>query len=329
MSPFAGYENFDSCVAQNQDKRDPAAYCGEIKHRTEDKALSKHFTPGSPHQHGQGAHTSMAQPRSGEEPKPPKPAHQKPFPRKKDVFGKLAKQHPDEYPENWGSDVPYQSLEEIEAQVEKLLKACPPGQHKHGGHDYCHDEGRKHRTHAGEAVHGIKYPKEKVTRPRAKRNPMVGIPTPQIRSQIAFLGPQHVARQLQPKVERLRGKVSHETFSLLQQGTKALFEGDEETGLQRIEQAHRRHAEEWKPYGGESKMRKAEKKRQDAEPTVTYDEPVEMIYEVGTRLKAVTKALRRQIKRQTESTAMRPSARQISGELRNIEKRVRNLPGCC
>ena len=77
---------------------------------------------------------------------------------------------------------------------------------------------------------------------------------------------------------------------------------------------------------GASKMRKAEKKRQDAEPEVTYDEPVAMIYDVGSSLKAVSKALKRQIKRQT---AMTPSTRQVSGELRNIEKRVRRLPGCC
>lgn len=33
--PFAGYKDFDDCVAKNQDKRDPNAYCGEIKKKTE------------------------------------------------------------------------------------------------------------------------------------------------------------------------------------------------------------------------------------------------------------------------------------------------------
>jgi len=34
-APFAGYENFDACVAANQDKDDPSAYCGAIKHQAE------------------------------------------------------------------------------------------------------------------------------------------------------------------------------------------------------------------------------------------------------------------------------------------------------
>ena len=36
-APFAGYEDFADCEHQNEDKRDNSAYCGEIKHRTEDK----------------------------------------------------------------------------------------------------------------------------------------------------------------------------------------------------------------------------------------------------------------------------------------------------
>lgn len=34
--PMGEYEDFASCVAANHDKGDPNAYCGEIKHRTED-----------------------------------------------------------------------------------------------------------------------------------------------------------------------------------------------------------------------------------------------------------------------------------------------------
>jgi hypothetical protein len=33
--PFAGYRDFDDCVAKNQDKADPEAYCGSIQHRVE------------------------------------------------------------------------------------------------------------------------------------------------------------------------------------------------------------------------------------------------------------------------------------------------------
>jgi hypothetical protein len=39
-APFAGYEDFDDCTAQNSDKDSPDAYCGEIKHRTEDKTAA-------------------------------------------------------------------------------------------------------------------------------------------------------------------------------------------------------------------------------------------------------------------------------------------------
>ena len=34
-APFAGYEDFDACVAANSDKDDPQAYCGKIKHQVE------------------------------------------------------------------------------------------------------------------------------------------------------------------------------------------------------------------------------------------------------------------------------------------------------
>lgn len=34
-APFAGYEDFEACVRANQDKSDPDAYCGAIKHKVE------------------------------------------------------------------------------------------------------------------------------------------------------------------------------------------------------------------------------------------------------------------------------------------------------
>lgn len=33
--PFAGYKDFDDCVAKNRDKRDPKAYCAEIMRKVE------------------------------------------------------------------------------------------------------------------------------------------------------------------------------------------------------------------------------------------------------------------------------------------------------
>jgi len=35
--PFAGYSSFADCVKKNRKKRDPEAYCGEIKHQVEGK----------------------------------------------------------------------------------------------------------------------------------------------------------------------------------------------------------------------------------------------------------------------------------------------------
>jgi len=37
-APFAGYEDFDDCTSENSGKRDPDAYCGEIKHQVEGAA---------------------------------------------------------------------------------------------------------------------------------------------------------------------------------------------------------------------------------------------------------------------------------------------------
>ncbi len=42
--PMGEYKDFSSCVAANQDKEDPDAYCGEIKKRTEDKKEQVIFT---------------------------------------------------------------------------------------------------------------------------------------------------------------------------------------------------------------------------------------------------------------------------------------------
>jgi len=39
--PFADYKDFDDCIAQNQDKIDPAAYCGKIKSEVEKECLCK------------------------------------------------------------------------------------------------------------------------------------------------------------------------------------------------------------------------------------------------------------------------------------------------
>ncbi len=42
-APFAGYKDFADCVAQHQDKDDPEAYCGKIKHQVEGSIQSGEF----------------------------------------------------------------------------------------------------------------------------------------------------------------------------------------------------------------------------------------------------------------------------------------------
>jgi hypothetical protein len=42
--PFAGYEDFADCVAKNQDKEDPKAYCAAIKKKVEGKGMPREIT---------------------------------------------------------------------------------------------------------------------------------------------------------------------------------------------------------------------------------------------------------------------------------------------
>lgn len=48
-APFADYDDFADCTSKNSDKGDPDAYCGEIKHKTEDKKASAGLNPFMPH----------------------------------------------------------------------------------------------------------------------------------------------------------------------------------------------------------------------------------------------------------------------------------------
>jgi len=94
---------------------------------------------------------------------------------------KVKKQHPDEYPEEWGLHEPdnphYRPIQqekhpvnkaldaarEVMGDVEKLIKAgCPAGQHRHDPYDYCHPSDRKHHGYTDEkpsgpmdAAHGV------------------------------------------------------------------------------------------------------------------------------------------------------------------------------
>ncbi len=39
--PFGKYKDFADCVRQNQDKRDPEAYCGSIEHTVKKRRKAK------------------------------------------------------------------------------------------------------------------------------------------------------------------------------------------------------------------------------------------------------------------------------------------------
>jgi len=43
--PFAGYEDFESCVRQNQDAADPNAYCAAIQRQVEYEDNKDHQIP--------------------------------------------------------------------------------------------------------------------------------------------------------------------------------------------------------------------------------------------------------------------------------------------
>jgi len=207
----------------------------------------------------------------------------------------------------------------------KVDRPCPPGQHRHGKYNYCHDVGVKHR--AGPGQHGLIG--ETAERPRAKPLAMKKVGELRQLMSAGWVEPREVGNKLMHEAERLRGKVSQDVLALLRHASGRLQAGNMEDGMLYVDQAFRRYRDEIT--GGheyEGKMKKAEEKRQDAEPEIPYEEDYAQIFEVDNRLKAVSKALEREIRRQTESGRMAPSTRQVSGELRRLEKRLGNLIAC-
>jgi len=68
----------------------------------------------------------------------------------------LKKQHPSEYPQEWGPKTLYAKIEEEAAGLEKLLKAggCPPGFHQHPPYQNCHPADREHEGYSDEQAAG-------------------------------------------------------------------------------------------------------------------------------------------------------------------------------
>lgn len=71
-------------------------------------------------------------------------------------------------------------------------------------------------------------------------------------------------------------------------------------------------------------MRKAEKKRADAEPTVPYEEDYAQVFEVENRLKAVRKALERMVV--PKASPVGPQG--VLANLTKLEKRLTDITGC-
>lgn len=67
--PFAGYKDFDECVRKNKDKKDPEAYCAEIKKRVEKFAQSPNIFNKGGVGSGIKGHTTFRDPNR----KPPNP----------------------------------------------------------------------------------------------------------------------------------------------------------------------------------------------------------------------------------------------------------------
>lgn len=133
--------------------------------------------------------------------------------------------------------------------------------------------------------------------------------------------PKDLGNKLMQVNERLRGKVSQDVLALLRHASGRLQAGDMEDGMLYVDQAFRRYRDEIT--GGheyEGKMTKAEEKRQDAEPTVPYEEDYAQIFEVENRLKATARKLERMI------DAPR-SAGDILSNLQKLEKQLTD--GCC
>ena len=229
-------------------------------------------------------------------------------------------------------------------------KPCPPGQHRHGGgggtFDYCHEVGRKHRTHGGEAVHTMRG--EHYSKPRAARNHMKGLSLPEVEDHMALIGPKRMAGVILQRRDDLRGKVSEEVRQLLHAAATNFMREDKRGGLDWLREAHNHLARE-------SKMQKAKLDKQfwcqecgrkippgrhtcpncgsedidlapikkaaarpDAEPVVAYEEKRIVINEVGTRLKAIANKLDRMVKHG------------VANDLASVEKRAEKIvKRCC
>jgi len=230
-------------------------------------------------------------------------------------------------------------------------KPCPPGQHRHGGgggtFDYCHEVGRKHRAHAGEAVHELRG--EHYSKPRAARNPMKGLSMPEVEDHVALIGPKRMAGVILQRRDDLRGKVSEEVRQLLHAAATNFMREDTRGGLDWLRAAHNHLARESKmqkakidkqfwcqecgrkiPSGRHSCPKcgsedidlapiKKAAARPDAQPVIGLEEPRILITDVGTRLKAVAQKLEKHIRKGMQE------------DLNRVEKRAEKLTKrhCC
>jgi len=229
-------------------------------------------------------------------------------------------------------------------------KPCPPGQHRHGGgggtFDYCHEVGRKHRAHAGEAVHELRG--EHYSKPHAARNLLARFSVPEVEETLAWAGPRQVGNNIKALLAARSGLPDPVRHALGNAATEFLGR-NEKGGMEWLRRAHERMGNPEQ----ESKMQKAKLDKQfwcqecgrkippgrhtcpkcgsedidlapikkaaarpDATPVVAYEEKRVVINEVGTRLRAVAQKLDRMIKLS------------VANDLEYIEKRLERKH-CC
>jgi len=138
-------------------------------------------------------------------------------------------------------------------------KPCPPGQHRHGGgggtFDYCHEVGRKHRAHAGEAVHELRG--EHYSKPHAARNLLARFSVPEVEETLAWAGPRQVGNNIKALLAARSGLPDPVRHALGNAATEFLGR-NEKGGMEWLRRAHERMGNPEQ----ESKMQKAKLDKQ-------------------------------------------------------------------
>lgn len=211
----------------------------------------------------------------------------------------------------------------------RIDRPCPPDQHRHAGFLDCHEEARKHHTHAGEAVHGLRSPSESFSKPPAERNLLARLSIPLVEETLAWSGPHQVGNNIKAIIAARKGLPDPVRLAL-KRSAEAFLGSNTQDGMDWLRTAHERMQNPER----ESKMQKAKIDKQfwcqecgrkippgrhtcpncgsedidlapikkaaarpDAEPVVPYEEKRIVINDVGTRLKAIAQKLEKHLRK--------------------------------